>query len=636
LPVDIVRFEDFELDLGRYELRRGDRVVKLEKNPMELLILLVENQGRLVTREEIIQRLWGDNVFVDTRHGINTAVHKLRSALCDDSEEPRILETVVGKGYRLVAAIIARSADPTSPTVAIAPIHAVGTTETPDTPSEPPEPRSIQKRRAFLWAAGTTLTLGVLALLLIPSLRDAILGHPAPIHSLAVLPFENLSGDPSKDYFADGFTEELTTDLAEQTRVLVVSRTSVMRYKGSKKPLPEIARELKVDAIVEGSVVLSDGQVRITAQLIQASTDRHLWAHSYERDRKDLLRIQNEVAATIAGLISTKTEPPASATARSARAVLPEMGYTPETYELSLECRAMAADQSEDSVNRSIQCYQHILAINPNCAPAYATIAYSYLELGLDNVPKARVAAAKAVELDPSLPLAHLVLADTKLNYDKDFAGAEQEYRLAISLNPSSSLAHGNYVMMLIAEGRTQEAVADVRKSQELDPFSGGILGGMILFMAHQYDQAIEAEKSALKYYPENHRAAITLGDAYAQKGMYKEAIAEYEKKLTNDDHGVFLAAAGSAFALSGDTAKAAEVKNKIEHFPATDFVWPYNAAVFFAAYGDKDRAFQWLDKDQKEHDGWLIFLNVDPRLAPLRSDPRFRDLVKRVGLPVS
>ena len=628
MPAEIIQFDEFELDLGRYELRRGDRVVKLEKSPMELLILLVENQGRLVTREEIIQRLWGDNVFVDTRHGINTAVHKLRSALHDDSE-PRILDTVVGKGYRLVAATVARPPVALSPSLPIPETKAVVGAEAQATVSEA---RWSWKRSIKVGAAGIAL-IGcvVLAFLLIPNrLRDRVLKRQGAIRSLAVLPFENLSGDPSKDYFADGFTDELTTDLAEQTRILVVSRTSVMRYKGSRKPLPEIARELKVDAIVEGSVMLSDQQVHITAQLIQASTDRHLWAHSYERDRKDLFPIQNEVATTIARLVRANTE-----TSNSTNAHIPSRPrFNAATYELLLECGKLRNTGTEEGVSHAIQCYQQILTLDASNADAYSGLALAYLAV---DPPKARDPAIKAIDLDPSLPEPHSALAELRLQAI-DLEGANTEFDRALALNPSYAFAHLDHSFALLASGRTAAAIAETRTARELDPFSAyiALYGGVTFFMAKQYDDAIKEEMAALDLDPHQDRARYWLGYANEQKGMYKEAIAEYEKVLPGDNHGLMLAALGRSLVLGGESEKAAIVRRKIEHFPG-DGVWPpYDAALFYAVLGDNDRAFESLEKELKKKTGWLLFLNVDPRLSALRSDPRFNNLVKRVGLPVS
>jgi TolB-like protein/DNA-binding winged helix-turn-helix (wHTH) protein/tetratricopeptide (TPR) repeat protein len=607
----VVRFAEFALDLRSGELRTNGTSVKLQPQPAKILALLVRRRGETVTRDEIVEEVWGSDTFVDYEQGLNFAIRQIRNALGDDAERPVYVETVPKRGYRFVAPVVGTK----DVSVPIPEISA-GIS------------RNWQGRLRKI--AGAIL-LAALVLLAIPRSRHWLMGKAGkqPIQSLAVLPFQNLSGDASKDYFADGFTDELTTDLAEETKIRVVSRSSVMRYMGSRKPLPEIARELGVDAIVEGSVSLSDQQVRVTAQLIDASSDRHLWAHSYERDRKDLFSVQSEVAATIAGLISTNGVRTTTILGRR---------FTPETYQLYLECRNLTVSGTEEGMNHAIQCYQQILNLDPNCASAYAGLADSYTNLGqLDNLSKARIAAIKALELDSSLAEAHVALARIKLGYEKDLTGAETEISRALMLNPSDAQAYSIYAMLLIARGRAADAMAAAKTARELDPFSArnATHSGMILFMAGQYDKTIVEEQAALQLDPQHDRALYWLGYAYEQKGMYKDAIAEYERVLPNDDHGIFLAALGRSLVLGGDSKKAAQVKGKIEHFPAGDFVWHYDAALFYAALGDKDRALQLLERDQKEGGGWFPFLNADPRLAPLRSDPRFQDLVKRVGLPV-
>jgi TolB-like protein/DNA-binding winged helix-turn-helix (wHTH) protein/tetratricopeptide (TPR) repeat protein len=613
----VVRFAEFELDLRSGELRTNGTSVRLQPQPAKVLALLVRRRGETVTRNEIIEEVWGSDTFVDYEGGLNFAIRQIRTALRDDAERPVYIETVPKRGYRFVATVDGALHGPV-PEIA-GPI-----------PENSLRPSRIWRGRAFKVTAAAIL-IAASAFLTIPGSRHWLMGRVGkhPVQSLAVLPFENLSGDSSKDYFADGFTDELITDLAEQTKIRVVSRSSVMRYKGSRKPLPEMARELGVDAIVEGSVSLSDQRVRITAQLIEASSDRHLWAHSYERDRKDLFSVQNEVAATIAGLIGTNG-------GNQTNTVLGR--FTPETYQLYLECRNLTQTGSEDGMNQAIQCYQRILKLDPSCASAYAGLADSYTNLGeLDNLSKGRAAAIKATELDSSLPEAHVTLARVKEAVDHDLTGAETEISRALVLNPSDAGAYSIYAMLLIARGRAVDAIAAAKTARELDPFSArnATHYGVILFMARQYDKTIVEEQAALRLDPQHERARYWLGYAYEQKGMYKDAIAEYERVLPNDDHGIFLAALGRSLALAGDSKRAAEVKGKIEHFPAGDFVWHYDAALFYAALGDKDRAFQFLERDQKEGGGWFPFLNADPRLAPLRSDPRFQDLAKRVGLPV-
>ena len=621
------RFGPFTVDLICGELRQNSRKIPLQEKPFQILALLLDQPGELVTREELRGKLWPADTFVDFEHSINTAVKKLREAIGDDPENPRFIETLPKRGYRFIARLEETPIGEGRPVLLPR-----------EKPAEPGKtsPSRMYGHWQLLLSAGALLVSIALLVGHVGAVRDWLWrrsvtrGAPVPIQSLAVLPFENLSGDSSKDYFADGFTDELITDLAEQTKARVVSRSSVMRYKGSRKPLPEIARELNVDAIVEGSVSLSERQVRITAQLIQASADRHLWAHSYERDRKDLFSIQSEVATTIADLLHTKADGMASG---SVRATASPQRFTETTYELFLDCRNLKAKATDESVNHAIECYQRILALDPNSAAAYAELANCYLLL---SDPRAKAAAIKALDLDSSLPEAHLALADLKALQEYDVAGGENEFQRALALNPSYAQAHVDHVFTLVAMGRMEEAISEARTARELDPFSAAhaVFYGRILFMAGQYDKAIEQEKSALELEPQRGRADYWLGYAYEQKGMYRNAIVEYERMLPNDDHGIFLAALGRSFALAGDSTRASEVNRKIEHFSGKDFMWPYDAALFYSALGDKDEAFKWLEKDRKMRDGWLLFLRVDPRLSALQSDPRFAELARRVGLP--
>jgi len=619
-----VQVGPFAVDFSSRELRRNGSRISLQEKPFQLLAVLLERPGELVTREELRQKLWPADTFVDFEHSINTAVRKLREALEDHAEGPRFIETVPRLGYRLIVPVT------TSPNAEVR--------------SAPP---ALERdtgahrwwRRQYLLVTGVVALGAFLLAWNVPGVRERLRQrwHPAQttpdrIDSLAVLPFENLSGDSSKDYFADGFTDELITDLAEQTRIRVVSRSSVMRYRGSKKPLPEIAQELNVDAIVEGSVSISDEKVRITAQLIQAPIDRHLWAHSYERNRKDLFSIQSDVADTVARLIGTK----ANGVDPNVRPALPRPRFTEATHELYLECLSLFNSSTDEGIARAIQCYQHILKLDPASPAAYAELAFCHMALGMDHVPDAQKAALKAIALDPSLPEAHLALAEFELFYKKDLAGAEKELLQVLELNPSNAQAHLDYASLLVAIRRTPRALVEAKTARQLDPFSYSVASysGRIFFMAGQYDRAIEEENAALDLDPRKPRGRYWIGYAYEQQGRYREAITEYNKVLPQDDHGIFLTALGRSFALAGDSQQAAEVKRKIEHFSGKSFLWPYDAALFYAALGDNDRAFEWLAKDQQMRDGWLLWLNVDPRLSALRSEPRFIELIRRVGLP--
>ena len=618
-----LRFGPFTLDLESREIKNNGHRIHLQEKPFEILAILLEQPGKLVTRDELRHRLWPEDTFVDFDHGINTAVRKLREALSDDAEQPFFIETAPKRGYRFIATVDETS----SPSLAASPFMAES-----QSVRQPESPRRSFRRyvvtaTVFLVMTGTVLT----------AWKAWIRWHEAdmpavPIRSIAVLPFDNLSGDVSKEYFVDGFTDELTTDLAEQAGVRVVSRTSVMRYKGATRPLPEIARELNVDAVVEGSVSLSEQSVRITVQLIHAPTDRHLWAHSYERDKTDLFTIQSEVAATVAALIHSKADE-SGGDGTPLISVHPR--FTAETYELAIECRNLRMTSTDEGVHQAIRCYQHILKLDPNSAASYAELALCYLALGLDNVPKAGAAAARAIELDPSLSEGHLALANFKTFYERDLSGAELEFERALALNPSYAQAHIDHATLLLAMRRPSDAIAEAKTATELDPFSASVatFAGRTLFMAGRLDESIAEEKAALLLDGHRDRAHYWLGYAYEQKGLYREAIAEYDT-VADDDHGIFLMARGRSLALAGESKGVTEIKRRIESSSEKDFLWPYDVALFYGVLGDNDRAFKWLDEDQKARDGWLLLLNVDPRLSTLRSDPRFLQLTRRVGLP--
>jgi TolB-like protein/DNA-binding winged helix-turn-helix (wHTH) protein len=421
------RFRDFELDTSRYELRRGGRNLRLEKIPMDLLILLVEKNEHLITREEIIERIWGKNVFTDSDAGINTAIRKIRQTLNDDPENPRFIQTVVGRGYRFLA-----------PATSVMPVEQspadINVAETNASASEPPMSGHVRARKlTVLWV--TTFVVAVITLALIGSnvlrLRNRLLRRPAPvtIHSIAVLPLENFSGDPAEDYFADGMTDELTTNLAKVSSLGVIGRTSVMRYKGTHKSIPEIARELKVDSVVEGSVVRDGDNVRITAQLIDGPSGRHLWADDFERSRSDVLQLQKEVALKIVQQIRATLTPDETIRLSGARAV------DPKAYEANLKGRSYWNQRSEVGIKKAIEQFNAAIQADGSYAEAYSGLADSYTALGYfsylnpnDVFPRAKAAADKALELDPTLAEAHaslgyynLTMPGTGRNLKKNF-----------------------------------------------------------------------------------------------------------------------------------------------------------------------------------------------------------------------
>jgi len=496
-------------------------------------------------------------------------------------------------------------------------------------------------RKATLPAAYAAATLLVLVAVLvglnIGGWRARLLGGMASpkIESLAVLPLENLSRDPQQEYFADGMTEALITNLGKISALRVISRTSTMRYKGTKKPVHEIAGELNVDAILEGTVVRAGEHVRVSANLIQASPERHLWAASYERDLRDILALQSEVAQAIAREVRTKVTPQEQVRLTSARPL------NPEAYELYLRGRYSWHKRTEDGLKEGIQYFWQATEKDPTYAPAYAGLAdcYSLLSMYTDlppkeSFPKAKAAAVRALEIDDTLAEAHTSLAVVKEMYEWDWGGAEREFKQAIELNPNYPTAHHWYAFFLAALGRHGQAIEEMKRGLGIDPFYLHGAMAFIYYMSRQYDLALEHYRRHLQIHPDRVPALLFLGQAYEQRGMYREAIAEFQKAVKlSAARTQALAALGHAYAVSGRKSEAVRILKDLTGKSKRTYVSSYHVAAIPTALGDKDQAFEWLEKAYQERSLWLVYLKVDPVLDPLRSDPRFADLLRRIGL---
>jgi TolB-like protein/Tfp pilus assembly protein PilF len=454
------------------------------------------------------------------------------------------------------------------------------------------------------------------------------------IHSIAILPLQNLSGDPGQDYFADGMTEELIADLGQVSALRVISRTSSMTYKGTKKTLPEIARELGVDAIVEGSMVREGNQVRITAQLIDARTDDHMWAHSYVRDLTSVLALQGEVAKTIADEISIKMTPQEQARLARARPV------NSEAQDLYLQGKRLL---NEGDPQKAIGYLQQAIDKDPNYAAAHAALAEGYGRTGeagwlayTEAFPRQKSEAAKAIELDDALPEGHAELANAVMNLSWDWSTSAKELRRALELNPNSASTHAAYAFYLERIGQLPEAITEAKRVLQLDPVSSQsfITAGILYYFAHQYDEALaQLERaSALEPNPPAFLFPFPLGVIYAEKGMYGEAVGEFQK-LGDKPHA--LGHMGNAYARMGKVTEAHGTISKLEEHVQKSGIGRYEIALVYAGLGEKDEAFAWLDKSLAAHDKGLTYLKIDPCLDPLRSDLRFDDLVRRVGLPL-
>jgi len=496
---------------------------------------------------------------------------------------------------------------------------------------------------AIALASAAMLMLAVILGFNVAGLRNrlgAIVGAvrepPLQIRSLAVLPLENLSRDPEQDYFGDGMTEALITDLAQIGSLKVISRTSVMRYKGTTKPLPQIGRELGVDGVVEGSVQRSGERVRITAQLIEAAADRHLWAQSYERDLRDVLSLQDEVARTIANQIQIKLTP-----AEQVRLAKPRP-VDPQAYELYLRGQYYEATRTEEGIRKGLEDFAQAVQKDPNYALAYVGLAdcydnladYSFLSPS-EALPKAREAATKALGLDDNLAEAQAAMASVHLQ-EGEFARAEREFSRAVELNPGYARGRHMHALSLLALGRREEGLAEIQRAHELDPLSL-IINSNVCYMLgsnRRYDEAIELGRKTLELDPSFLVVHWPLGLAYEQKGMFREAIAEFQKAARPERNSAYLAALGHAYAMAGQQAEARKILKELTAVSQREYVPLYEIAVLYMGLGEKEQALAKLQAAWQEHSGRLYYLMVDPRLDPLRSDPRFKDFLRRIGLP--
>ena len=613
-----ILFGEYELDCETGELRRSGTLVKLQPQPAKLLNILVNRPGEVVTRQELAEQVWGSETYVDFEHGLNFAVRQIRSVLEDDAEHPRFLETVPKRGYRFIAPV---SNQP----------HRTDDKRSPVQPL-PPRKSFLRYLLAVLAVTGLATTLIVMNNKRVALYKRAAgMAGSRKIESLAVLPLHNLSADAEQEYFSDGMTDELITDLAKFRNLRVISHTSVERYKETKRPLPEIARELGVDAIVEGTVMRSGDRVRITAQLIEAGSDRHLWAESYERDLRDVLALQGEVAeriATAVGINLTAGDQTLMASTRVVDSAAHEAYLKGNFYWNRSNC---------EGSKRALEYFQQGVAKDSNFAPAYLGLAQSYFTLGdwgcwphHEAFAKSKAQALRAIELDHNLGAAHTWLGMLAFFYEWDWQNAEKEFRQAIELDPNYSFAHLSYAVFLVTMGKPEQGFVEMRRAHELDPTSEltNMVSVHVLYLARQYDQAIEQAKVAIELNPGSWGAYIWLGESYERKGMYEQASAAYLKSKALEGLGPEeLAAFRSAYLKSG-------IRGHWQQELATVKPNQCSITVIYAHLGDKDRTLEYLNRDFQNHCTDLRMLNVDAIYDILRKDSRFQDVLHRMKFP--
>jgi TolB-like protein/DNA-binding winged helix-turn-helix (wHTH) protein/Flp pilus assembly protein TadD len=637
-PTAVVRFGTFEVSLASNEIRKAGVKIRVQQQPMKLLEILLEHPGEVVTREELRSRIWADENFGDFDQAVNIAIAKLRNALGDSAESPRYIETLPKRGYRFIAevSVVDTGTRAKTPESAAGDMTGIehGIQDQPVALAVAHKRWRSPSHRAIA-ALVVLLSLTILAVWLFRSLER----RSAEIRSIAVLPLDNLSGDASQDYFSDGMTDELITDLAKIKALRVISRTSVMRYKGTHTPLPEIARKLKVDAILEGSVLRSGEQVRITAQLIQLPADKHLWAESYEGNLSDTLALQNKVARAVAEQIRIEVTSQERAELKSVKKI------DPEAYEDYLKGRYFWSKRTADGLKKAVDYFNQAIAKDPNYAAAYSGLADTFALLGdwqyalmptKEAVPKAKAAALKALELDDTLGEAHNSLAFCLDGYDWNFDAAESEFRRAIELNPGYAPAHHWYAWHLALLGRNNDALAEMRKAANLDPLSLNINSDLaeLLLIARFPDESIQQSRKTIDMDPAFPAAHNQLAQGYLAKHMYTEAIEELQKSIRlSGDSPIFTANLARAYVATNRKAEAVELLNDLKRSSVPGYPLAAEIAMVYAALGDKDQAMTWLEKGYEERFNPGVLLR--PCFDPLRSDSRFQDLVRHIGLPL-
>lgn len=643
----VLRFGAFEADLQARELRKQGMQIKLQDQPFQVLVLLLEHAGEVVTREQLRQKLWPSDTFVDVDNSVNAAINRLREALADSAESPRYVETLPRRGYRFVAPVTAVSTDRGSG-------FANASSEIPqEERSVPSQAQGIAESgvpatQKKVFSSRLKVTLGIVAGAAIAAIALVMIRGGAKstshlgIRSLAVLPLKNLSGDPTQEYLADGMTEAVIGRLSGIHDLRVISRTSVVRFKDTQLSAPEIAKMLGVDALVEGSVIREGSRIRVHAQLIRGPTDEHFWSEAYDRELRDVLALQSDVAQSIARKVEVTVTGQEHQRLTAARSV------SPEVYESYLKGR-FAFNKSSNrgpagkaGIEESIRYFDEAIKRDSAFAPAYVGLATAYRRLGSDFVgvpssetrPRVISAAQKALELDPELAEAHARLADI---YQQLFrwSDAEAEYKRALELKPNDAATHRAFAFWLACQGRTEEAVAWSRRARELDPLgtSGNNIGHILLYARH-YDEATHELRSVLALQPDDAEALWYLGTVLIAQGRPEKAIPVLEKAVSVSDRSpVVVGFLVRAYALAGRRADALRLLAELKRRRQAGYVSP---AAFVHAYlglGEYDEVFGWFEQAFQEQSNMLQSLKVLPLYDPLREDPRFKDLLRRVGL---
>jgi len=607
-------FGSFSLNATKRLLYCKNEPVQLAPKVMDTLLALVQNRGRALSKDELLQLVWGDTVVEEG--GLARNVSLLRRALGERPDHHEYIVTLPARGYQFVAEVH-ESWDTDNGSAAA-------------TTSSQPEVRRkgglLERRRLILTGAVLVVALGSILIVFRPSQSAAL----PRIRSIAVMPLVNLSSDPTQDSFADAMTEALINSLAQMRALKVISRTSVMRFKGTKRRLPDIAQELNVDAVMEGSVQRAGRKIKITTQLVYAPTDTHLWASEYEREMTDILKLQGEVARAVGEEIRIQIS------AEEQNRLISSIPVDPAAHEQYLIGRYHLWKYNEHDLKLAADYFESATRIDPSYAPAYAGLSHAWWARAIfgekpfeETRSPSTLAARKAVELDSGLAEARVSLGRAKYTYDRDWTGAETEFRRALEIHPNSLDAHYFYAMLLMGVGRLPEAIAHMQRAEQLDPLSSTVQSGLgrILYRARRFDDAARRLSRAIELEPRNHAAYARLADVYSQLGRHADAIAAWEKARASG--GGELAHLAQLYARAG---RQQEARQMLKDMEALSVDSRGVAAGAYAALGEKDESFRLLFKIAEERNDLVIFLKADPPLDPLHSDPRWKELLRRLG----
>ncbi len=624
-----VRFHDFEVDLHTRELRKNGVRIRLVGHPFEILALLLEAPGEMVTREQLRERLWPRDTFVDFEHGLNSAVNKLREALADSASQPRYVETVPRRGYRFIAQT--ETAEAPS---AVQPQPATG--------AEPELDSRLPGRRAAGWALAVGILLVALALASrwVGFLAESFSPKPGAERAmLAVLPFENLTKDPEQDYFGDGLTEQLITELGrlDPRRLGVIARTSAVQYQNAGKGADQIARELGVEYLLEGSVRRDGERVRITAQLIRASDQTHLWAQSYDRELRDILDVQSDVARAVADSIQLALTPEQAVQLASSRVV------DPQALESYLRGRYFWHRRGAQDLLRAREYFESAGAADANYASAHVGLADALILLASygmiptqEGYATAKSSALRALELDPALAEAHASLGTIAAEHDWNWQEAEQCFRRAIELQPNYATAHQWYAEFLAHMGRFEEAQGEAQLARRLNPLSAAadLVMGKTLYYARRFDEAIQHFTKTLEAFPGYEIAQVYLALAYLHRGNLETAAAILEKTAESAEVPEPTMLLAYVYGRLGRERDARRLLNELHALRKRKNVSPFILIVPYLALGENARALEWMEKAYQERNWQMVFLNVEPLFDPLRGDARFQAYLRKLNFP--